>query len=182
MGLQKAFSAGFTVLTVVLAFAGTASATALTSPEGTTYTGEIVATSTNTELDGAFVSVKCGHSKTEGSIGGHGSEANAEVVLSLLTFSECNYATTVLKPGSLEVTSSNSLISNGLEFSITTSVGTCIFSTKGTSIGTLTEGKSAHWDIASAKIPRTGGNFLCGSSWTWTGSYDFTTPNDLWVD
>lgn len=52
----------------------------------------------------------------------------------------------------------------------------------GTPFGSVVEGSKAWRDINASKIPRTSGNFLCGSSGTWTGSYDLTTPNDLWVD
>jgi hypothetical protein len=68
---------------------------------------------------------------------------------------------------------------------MSTSVGTCIFTTASTAIGVLTgtdaTGSTAVLDI-SGKIPRTGGNFLCGSSATWTGSYSFTSPDSLWID
>lgn len=165
----------------LMAFAAPASATILTSPEGTTYTGNIVATSTNSELVGSPVTVKCAHSRAEGSVSKHG-VGNAGGTLSSLDFTECNYHTTVNKPGSLEIDSSNNVFSTGAEVTIITSVGTCVYKTNNTSIGSLTEGFSATHDIGSSKIPRITGNFLCGSSGTWTGSYDLTEPNDLWVD
>jgi hypothetical protein len=165
----------------LMAFAGTASATILTSPEGTTYTGSIVATSSNSELDGAFVTVKCGSSTAEGTVESHG---GAEVTgnISSLTFTECNYATTVKNAGSLGINNTNGVKSTGAEVSIATSIGTCVFTTNGTAVGSLTEGAGASLDINSSKIPRTGGNFLCGSSGTWTGNYSVTTPSSLWVD
>ncbi len=166
----------------LMAFAGTASATSLTSPLGTTYTEEIVATSTNSELDGAFVTVKCGHSEAKGEITAHGGEAPVSGDITSLTFTECNYPTTVESAGTLSINSENKVTSNGAKVSIATSVGTCVFTTNNTSVGTLAEGENAALNINSSKIPRTGGNFLCGSSGTWTGSYDLTTPNDLWVD
>jgi hypothetical protein len=61
-------------------------------------------------------------------------------------------------------------------------VGECVFTFNGTQIGTLTSGNPAKLDVSSAKIPRTGGNFLCGSSGTWTGSYTVNTPSSLYVD
>ena len=166
----------------LMAFAGTASATNLTSPEGTTYTGEITATSSNSELDGAFVTVKC-HSHIQGHVTSHGG-TYVHGHIDVLQFTGCNYTTTVTNAGSITIhkTSGNVVTSTGAEVSIATSVGTCVFTTNGTSVGSLTEGTNASLDIASAKIPRTGGNFLCGSSGTWTGSYDLVTPNNLWVD
>jgi hypothetical protein len=165
----------------LMAFAGTASATTLTSPEGTTYTGEIAATSTNSELDGSFVTVKCGHSEAKGSVEEHGG-ATAGGNVSTLTFTSCNYEPTVITRGHLTIHPNREITHTGATIHIHTSVGTCGFTTNSTTIGTLTEGKNASMDINSAKIPRTSGNFLCGTSGTWTGSYDLTTPNDLWVD
>ena len=180
---MKHFKTLIVAAAALMAFATTASASTLTSPEGTTYTGEIVATSTNSEIHMTFVSIKCSHSGIKFKVEQHGA-ANAGGKVSSLTFTGCNYSTTVIKPGSLEITSSNAILSKGFEIAIHTSVGTCIITTfeTGTNVGTLSEGKNASWNINAAKIPRTGGNFLCGSSMTWTGSYDFTTPNDLWVD
>ena len=182
MSLRTTLSTGLFALIAVLAFASTASASTLTSPEGTAYTGEIAARSTNSEFDGAYITVKCGNSETKGKVETHGAGTNAGGVVSYLTFTECNYPITVKTNGTLHINSSNEVISNGAGFNIDTSVGTCVFTTTNTRIGTFTEGENAIWDSNSAKIPRTGGNVLCGSSLTWTGSYDFVTPNNLWVD
>ena len=169
--------------TALMAFAGTASATILTSPEGTLYTGNIAATSTNSELHGAFVTVKCSHSEAKGKVEEHGG-VTAGGKISSLTFTGCNYQVTVNLPGKLTIHTDGTVTSAEAEIDIHTSVGTCIFTTPvtKTDVGTLVQGKNASLNINSAKIPRTGGNFLCGSSGTWTGSYDLTTPNDLWVD
>ena len=185
-------------VTALMAFAGVASATILTSPAGTTYTSTIKATSTESSLDGAFVTVTCKHSAVEGKVESHGAGVTAGGKISSLTFTECNFPTTVKKAGSLEihttkVTDANgevtepvngngTLTSTGAEIEIATSVGTCIFTTSATDVGTVTGGTTAKLDIASAKIPRTGGNFLCGSSGTWTGSYTINTPDTLLVD
>ena len=177
----KTLGLGALVVAAMAALAGTASATTLTSPEGTTYTGFVDATSMNSELDGAFVTVKCGHSDIEAIITGHGIGAASGTVTGM-TFSECNYKVTVRATGWLDIDSSNTVKSSGAQIEIATSVGTCIFSTLSTDIGTLTEGSWPKLDINSAKIPRTGGNFLCGSSGTWTGSYSIWNPFTLWVD
>ena len=173
-------------VTALMAFAGVASATTLTSPAGTTYTSTIKATSTESSLDGAFVTVTCAHSAVEGKVESHGAASTAGGKISSLTFSSCNYPTTVKKAGSLEIHGlgggNGTLTSTGAEIEIATSVGTCIFTTSATDVGTLTGGTTAKLDIASAKIPRTGGNFLCGSTGTWTGSYTVNTPDTLLVD
>jgi hypothetical protein len=175
----------------LMAFAGTASATVLTSPSGTTYTSTIKAESEGaTSLDGAFTTVTCNKSTVEGKVESHGAAVTAGGKISSLTFTECNYPTTVKAAGSLEIhglgSSNGTLTSSGASIEIATSVGTCVFTTTNTDVGTLTgsttTGGNATLDIASAKIPRTGGNFLCGSSGTWTGAYKVTTPATLIVD
>ena len=168
----------------LMAFAGTASATTFTSNEG--ETPSLAATSTNSKLDGAFVTVECSHSEAKGKVEAHGAGVNASGNISSLTFTGCNYTTTVETAGSLSINSSNSVSSTGAKVSIATSVGTCVFTTNNTTVGSLTEssetGGKAVLDINSAKIPRTGGNFLCGSSGTWTGNYTVNTPSTLNVD
>ena len=169
----------------LMAFAGTASATTITSSGG--ETPSITATSTNSELDGAFVTVKCSHSEAKGEVTAHGAGVKASGPISSLTFTSCNYETTVEGAGTLSIDgTNNSVSSNEAKVSIKTSVGTCVFTTNNTAVGTLTEssetGGNAILDINSSKIPRTGGNFLCGSSGTWTGSYTVNSPTTLNVD
>jgi hypothetical protein len=169
----------------LMALSGSASASIATSPEGTVYTGNVEATSTNAEIHGAFTTIKCTHSLVKFKIEWHGNGTGTTVQvggnLSYLDFTGCNYETKVKNAGSLGISSSNSVISTGASIEAQTSVGTCVFTTNGTAIGAVTEGSNASFDIASAKIPRTGGNFLCGSSGEWTGDYDLITPNALWI-
>ena len=160
-------------------------ATIFTSPAGTIYTSTIEAYSFETALSGSFVTVKCGESHVKGKVETHGAGVTAGGKISSLTFTECNYPTTVKKAGSLEIHGlgggNGTLTSTGAEIEIATSVGTCVFTTSATDIGTMTGGTPARLDIASAKIPRTGGNFLCGSSGTWNGSYTIITPGSLFA-
>ncbi len=178
---RRALSGAILAVIAVLAFAGTGSAATFTSPEGTTYTGSLVATSTNSKLEGAFVAVECSHSELKASVEQHGS-VNAGGNVSSLTFTGCNYTTHILNAGTVTSDSTGTLWSTGGKITVQTSVGHCIFTTNNTDIGNLVEGSGGVLALSSSKIPRTGGNFLCGSSGTWTGSYDLTTPNDLWVD
>jgi hypothetical protein len=173
----------------LMAFAGTAAATSVTSNEGTTP--NIKAESSNSKLDGAFVTVECAESKVEGNVESHGASATVKGEVDFLTFEKCNYTVTIGTRGSLEVhthpndpnglSGDGTVTSSGASISIHTSVGTCVFTTSGTDIGTLDGGTPAVMNINSAKIPRTGGNFLCGSSGTWTGSYAITSPSTLEV-
>lgn len=197
----------------LMAFAATASATTLTSPTGTIYTGKIHAEVDTNEgalaptLDGAFSTVNCKKSTVEGTVESHGAGVTAGGKITTLTFGECNFPVTVLKPGTLSIhaikpesgehktcentpntpdTCWGTLYSDKAEVTVATSVGSCIFTTANTSIGTLTTtpttGKTATLDIGSSPIPRTGGNFLCGATATWTGNYVVDTPDSLWID
>jgi hypothetical protein len=179
----------------LMAFAGTASATILTSPSGTTYTGTIKATAGTTELHGPFTTVKCTGSTVEGKVASHGASVTTSGTISTLDFTGCNFPVTVLKAGSLEVhttykegkqeekaNGNGTLTSSGAEITIATSIANCLFTTSSTDVGTLTGGTTAKLDINSAGIPRTGHSVFCGSSGTWTGSYTVVTPDTLLVD
>jgi len=181
MNHRKAFLAGLLAAVAVMALASTASATTLTSPTGTAYTGALKLTSTNLVMEGPFVTYQCGHAALEGEVESHGALVPAAGKFSGGSFTSCNYATTVTSPGSFEIHSNGALTWTGLSLTLHTSVGTCVYTTNGTTLGTITGGSNAVLDI-TAKIPRTGGNFLCGSSMQWTGSYAITTPSTLVVD
>lgn len=178
------------VAAIMMAFAANASAAKLTSPTGTEYaTGSTIkATAGTTKLTGAFVTVECGSSTVEGTISSQGTGVPVKGSISTLDFNSCNFTTTVKKAGSLELSAigtgnevNGTLKSTGAEVEITTSLGSCVFTTNGTDVGTFTGGKTASMDI-SGVIPRTAGNFLCGSSGTWEGSYSVVTPDELWLD
>lgn len=165
----------------VMALAGTASASTLTSPEGTTYTGEIVATSGVMTLEMSFMTSQCTSSETRLKVQQHGA-VNVSGAVTAFSFSGCNFPTTINKNGRLEVDSSGTVISTGAEISIQTAYGACVLTTSRTAISSLTGGSFAVMDINSAKIPRTGGTFLCGTHWVWTGGYTVSKPSSLVVD
>jgi hypothetical protein len=170
----------------LMAFTASASAATATSPLGTVYTSNVEATSTNVEIHGAFTTIKCSHSLIKFKIERHGLVGGITVdvggKVTYQSFTGCNYEVTVKSGGSLGINSSNKVTSTGASTEIHTSVGTCVFTTNNTSIGTVTEGSNASIDTGSSKIPRTGGNFLCGSFGEWTGDFDLITPNNLWID
>lgn len=179
----------------LMAFAASASATTVTSPTGTAYTGTITAVSEGTTtLHGVFTDVECKESHVEGKIESQGSGKTAFGKIATLSFGGCNFHTTVLKPGTLELHAVNcgasycegTLTSSGAEITIVTSIANCIFTTSATDVGNVTgtdkTGGNATFDINSANIPRTGHSIFCGSNGVWTGSYKVTTPTSLWVD
>jgi len=179
------------VLAALMAIAGTASATTLTSPKGTTYTSTIkaenVGTVTLTSAFGGFGAVSCNKSTVEGKVETHGAGVTAGGVVSSLTYSECNKPITVVNKGSLELHAGATekeatLTSKNANIVIhETAFGTCTFTTAstGTDLGTVTTtaatGGNAVLDIKAA-IPST-----CGTG-TWEGSYKAVTPSTLYVD
>ncbi|MGN6256685.1 MAG: hypothetical protein ACTHN3_02900 [Solirubrobacterales bacterium] len=180
--------------TALMAFAANASATTLTSPPGTTYTGTIVAESegettlTNTNIG---LKVQCPVSKVEGPVQQHGTGVTVKGNITSLTYENCTngYTVTVLEAGSLEIHATSggngTLTSSGAKITIHTPLGfSCTYTTSGTDIGTLTGKDTEHatLDIGSSTISRTADSSLCGTSATWTGSYTVVTPSNLTVD
>jgi len=128
-----------------MAFAGSASATTLTSPSGTAFTGVIEAEASFTTIHGP-VDITCNRSSMAGWSQSHGSGVTAGGYLFSLTFSECNNHVTVNSAGSLEIHGTSggngTVTSTGAEISVqVTSLGiTCVYRTGFTDIGTLTGG------------------------------------------
>lgn len=181
----------------LMSFTATASATWLTSPTGTTYTGLITGVSHGFELHGVFTTVKCSKAHIEGHVVSHSTEFGVPVQIQLTThsFSECNFPVKILKPGILlihskapyhEAEHTGTVTSSGTEMTIQTSIANCIFTTSSTDFGTLTgtDDTRGHATISfeSAGLPRTGHSIFCGSAGTLTGGYTITTPSTLWVD
>jgi hypothetical protein len=183
----------FSALVALVAFSAlvsTASATTLTSPKGTTYTSTLkfqnAGTITYTSVFGGFGAVSCKQSTLEAKVEQHGAGITVSGAVSAMTFSECNFPTTVLDRGSLEihpinekeatVTSKNTkIVWHGTAF------GSCTFTTSstGTDIGVLTTtastGGKARLDLKGS-IPSP-----CGTA-TLEGSYEVVTPSTLYVD
>lgn len=171
----------------------TTSATQLTSPSGTVYTGTVQAQSGTLEWHGSFTTITCGESAMTGSVESHGSGVTTKVKLSSVTYSKCNFAFKVLKAGTLEIHTDNSTVNDGdgtitwsgMELTYETSIANCLFTTSNTDVGTVTgsDTENAKWDILpGTAIPRTGHSVFCGSSANLTGSYTITTPSTLTVD
>jgi hypothetical protein len=180
----------------LMAFAGSASATELTSPTGTKLgVGTVIHAESegHATLDSIIGNIEC-HSTVEGTISNAGSATTTvSGNINTLNFTGCTNGAvvTVITKGSLEVhhtTGFNgTLTSTNTEVTVEQSGFHCIFKTNATDIGTLTgspnDESHATLDI-SATIPRTGGRSgaFCGSSAPWTGSYTVTKPKPLFVD
>lgn len=175
----------------LMAFAGTASATNVTSNEGETPT--IKATAGETTLHGVST-ITCQKSTVEGKVETHGAGVPASGKITHLAFEECNNPVTVISLGSLSVHTDDPKKANGN--GIVTSSGarvlihitglgiTCTFGTteEATTLGTLKGGSPATLTI-SATIKRESGHSgaFCGSSGLWTGTYTVNTPSTLTV-
>ncbi|MGN6257579.1 MAG: hypothetical protein ACTHN3_07505 [Solirubrobacterales bacterium] len=183
----------------LMAFAGSASATQVTSPKGTVYTSTIKAEGegeTTLENKSIGLKVQCEVSVVEGKVESHGTSVTTAGKISKLTYEKCTngYIVTVLKTGTLEVhtevsvnNGNGTLTSSGAEVTIHTPLGfSCTYTTNNTDIGILkgsvNTNKTATLEIGSSNIPRTEDSALCGTSAVWTGSYSVVTPDYLDVD
>jgi hypothetical protein len=188
--------------TALMAFVAPASATTLTSPAGTTYTGAL-----RLESEGPFTlhgtgTFTCGRSSMEGKVESHGSSVTTVSKLSQTIWNECSHAFSVLKTGSLEIHTdtanadgNGTLTWNGAELTITwnTVFGNvhCTYTLGSVNLGTIAGSKStgstATASGGATKMTVHGGLF-CQSKETgikneWTSpSYRFTTPDYLDVD
>lgn len=180
----------------LMAFAGPASATQLTSPTGTLYTGKIHATSeghaklVNTALG---ATIEC-ESTVEGEITSHGTGVTAKGPLTSVLFTPCtnSWHVTTTTPGELELhwisADTAQLTSTGAVVSTTRLGITCNYETNNTAIGHLTDSHAKGGSTAtlhiSASIPiGAGSSGLCGTGVShWSGGYLITTPMELYVD
>lgn len=183
----KIFGAAVVAVAALSAFAAPASATTLTSPEGTTYTGSIKAESEGAiSLQGSFTTVTCNTVGLEGTVSEHGATSTIKIPLSWLTWISCNFIVKILKRGTLEwhsLGNGNATVTwSGLEMTVETSIANCIFTTNNTHIGTFTGGIPPRFHFGPSALPRTGHSIFCGSSGELTGTFKFPTPSFLSVD
>lgn len=200
MKCAKMIAASAIAAAAMLAFAGSASATTITSPTNSLYTNTIHAVSEGKITIHGPAKVEC-ESTIQGSIESHGTSVTAAGNLTHLTFTNCTPQITVttLKAGELiwhtdienVIDSNGTITSSGAEIKIQFhELGgiTCIYTTAGTHLGTLTgshtTGGNAILHVEKTIIPRTGGTggIFCGATAELTGTYRVTTPSALYVD
>lgn len=173
---------------VLMAFAGTASATTITS-SGSTYTGFITLTSEyHVVLDNPIAKIECNSSVTS-KVESHGAGVTAKANVLALSFTSCtnDWHVTVVAGGSLEAHALESgdatLTSSGATIEATRFGVSCRYATNFTDIGRLTDGDTGSGGgfytpgtvHVQAEIPFHSGSFLCGTgATTWTGSYGIT--------
>jgi|SRR6476469_2097343 len=175
----------------LMAFAGTASATVITS-NGSAYTGTIEASAEgHAVLDNPIAKIECA-STVAGSIESHGTGVTAKGPISALSFTGCtdSWHVTVVSSGSLEghyLEGTNvTLTSSGATVEATRFGISCRYATSSTHVGTITGSKNTGGTATfhiNASIPFHSGSIFCGSGATaWTGSYSVTSPMNLDVD
>jgi hypothetical protein len=167
-------------MTILLAFAGTASAL-ITSPAGSAYTGNVRMASTNITLH-ASVTIECKESTIALGVINGATTGN----VTTLDFTECGPDTVTAKAtGTRSIGSNGTVIATSSEvtaqihrsvlgFPITTH---CIWITSNTDVGTLTEGVDPPViHIGSSTIPRITTDGACGDTSVLTGTYTVTEP------
>jgi hypothetical protein len=179
----------------VMALGATASATTLTSPSGTTYTGAIKLEngsriSITSELWG-FGSYECTGWRHEFKVETHGAAVTAGGKVTNTEIFPCSQpGITIVSPGAFEIhstgtTGSGTLTWTGLKFILDeTLVGKCVFEPAVIDLGTLegsniTKGKAKV--TFSTAIPISQVNPFCGTNATLEGSFVVTTPSTLEV-
>ena len=193
MKYMKILAVAAVAAAALMAFAGTASATTVTSGGSTLGVGATlhsVLKEGEAILKSSFIGeVKCKESTVAGSIGNAGgAEATVSGEITKLTFTNCNATVEVKKAGTLEVhtegasdNGNGTLTSNGAEVTTELAGIHCIFTTSNTDIGTVagTESGAATFTAKSAAIPRTGGRSgaFCGSSASWNATYTMDEVN-----
>jgi hypothetical protein len=175
---------------VLATFAASASATTLTSPAGTLYTGEIqTASQGHTKLHHPMVVVEC-NSKLDGVMESHGSGVTATGKVTKFTFESCtnSWHKTTAVLGALEVhhisgTSNGTVTSHGTTITTTRFGVICNYLTFNTHVGTLTGGSPAILHIEGQIPVHSGSSAFCGTApIQWTGSYKVNVPTSLFVD
>jgi hypothetical protein len=186
MNLIKILGLAGIVAAALMAFTGSASATYLTSPMGTTFTGAYELRSGGITFDG--LGTTCHQSEIKGNIEFHGAGITTGGNLTSVTFGTCTGGTvTVLKKGALEISTANpvgngTVTWTGAEILIHTAGLKCTIKTAGTHVGTLTGSNNTMGNPVldtGSNLPVSG--FLCPALTTITGVYAGINPNWLMV-
>jgi hypothetical protein len=179
----------------MMALGGPASATVLTSPEGTQLGAGV--TIHFKEKNGKWKFVMTGGEILCNKFTVHLYSTNAGSTIETIDFDvtsvrqeECNATVTTIKPGTVEFHTRlfspdrrATVTWSGEEITVEFLGIHCIFGTSNTDVGTLTGGSPAVF-TAEGSIPRVGGRSgaFCGSAGTVSAEYEVDTPSSLYVD
>lgn len=184
----KMFGLLAVAVAALMALAGSAyAAPQLTSPGGSTYTGELDLSLESTVLLKATFEVTCTDGTVKSAITTN-NETHAVGANPVFALGKCNAETVdTLKPGILTVKDDEVIV---IESEVTfKKLGvSCIYggnSSTGTKAGTITDssttGTNATIDIHAILEKKPGSGFLCVNNAELVGSYWVTTPNTLYV-
>lgn len=183
---------------LLMAASGTASATTLTSPAGTAYTGAVKAESQGNHLaiDTPSGSFPCSKSNLEWNVESHGAAVTAKGAVSSFTAEECGTTkVTVVDPGAFELHTHSSdefdwITWVDFELTIVTpsAFGSidCTYGYNLLTLGAITSskatGQTARFKVESTLIPLLSENVLCSKTIRLTADYRITSPDYLDVD
>jgi hypothetical protein len=178
----------------MMAFAGSASATALKGAGGAALGAGTVIESSLTkpavlETTGGEKLNECTGSTLAGKTSNAGSATETvRGTISTLSWSGCEKTTTTLKTGELEIhwisgTTNGTVTGKNSEVTINGIFGSsCVYGTgAGTDLGVLNGGTPATIEINTI-VPRISGGFLCPAEARWTAAYKVTNPGTLNVE
>jgi hypothetical protein len=177
----------------LMVFAVSASATVITSPAGTNYTGAVKAKSIEPRVYVHWPSsLETCDGEFEWKVESHGAAVTAKGPVSSFALSNCGSKITLLKSGSFEVHPWEKGMNGKVTWTgpeITVEVWgayDCIYELQDPYIAELTgskglAGKTATVDFAATWI-RVGGNLFCPRATDWTAYFSVTSPDYLDVD
>jgi hypothetical protein len=190
--MQYAKYIGLPALAVIamMAFAGIAAATSVTSPTGTVYTGTGLLTAVDENghvtIDNPLSNIECS-STLEGELEEHGVGQPVRGTITRLRLASCTNGWSVAdSQGTIEIDSTGgyngTLTLSGLTIAATRFGIVCRYTTNSTDVGTVTGGHPATIDLEGT-LPFHSGSIFCGSgAASITGAYRVSTPTMLFVD
>lgn len=190
---------GLAMTAILVVFAGSASATEITSPKGTVYNGTLSAEDISGITFEGPINVSCANSTWEAPIEKQGPSVTVSGNLKNLSFTECGKTTMVVtKPGTFEIHTDGSsangngtLTSTGMEITSLFHVTIfgfpwtlhCITETNNTTLFTI------NGSVNTGGTARTGSlrivdptDAICSEEVEWTGDYRITSPDYMDID
>lgn len=188
------------IVVTLMALATISSATTLTSPTGTPYTGEIHTTSEGTLLmRNPIANSEC-HSTIRATSLTHGVGQTAQLLIEDLLWGKSgnlngichgNWHVTTITPGILQIhwksVGEGTVTWSGAKIRTTLFGINCIYTTNNTDLGSITDshkmGSTATLHVsASIPIDEESSPFCGSGNVKWEGSYQFEAPDAIYID
>lgn len=179
-----------------MAFAGNASATVVTSPAGTAYTGAIKAESVNPQLHIHYglSELDICESELEWKVESHGASATAVGPVTSFALFECDWEVTLLKPGQFEVHTTSKeadgygdVTWTGVEITVELwGSFDCIYKLENPYMARVEGSKTQKGNTATFAFEawwgQAGGSPFCPKKTQWTSYFLISSPDYLDVD